>query len=525
MTAQNNLEIKGNLSSHPFAELLLESSEANLTGSFRLSSESNKVIVYLNNGKVVFAVSNARRHRLFEILLRERRIAQAQLAGVANLANDLELSANLKSRNILSETQAAAFFSAQIEEILQFVLNWSDGEWIFSSQTRIKEGIRFEANTPRLILEYARNLPEEMPAARLKNERESFGAKPSVPPNTNLFPAEAFVLSRFEKSFLTISDIKNLSGLPEQAVSKILYVLWLGGFLFRQNWQAAFSKRQVAELLSAKLSLKKESSETQNPLEEKPVEAPIIQAQKATATEPSKAEEIPKKEEILLEDYLEKSENAANHYEVLDVARDADAKEIKARYFAFAKQFHPDMFYQEKDSVLLQRIQAAFARTAQAYETLKNEETRKVYDYKLDKNLVLQKPKSSDAAPKNLNEQETEIARESFEMGFSLLMDDEPADAVPFLARAAQLAPNNAKYRAYYGKSLSLDENQRHKADAELQAAIRLEPKNETYRLVSAEFYMQYGLAKRAEGELKRLLEMSPNHPEALRLLDQLQTK
>ena len=138
MTAQNNLEIKGNLSAHPFVELLLETSETDLTGSFRLVSESNKVIVYLNNGRVVFAVSNARRHRLFELLLREEKITPAQLAEIPNLANDLELSANLQSKNILSETESAAFFSRQIEEILQSVFEWSNGEWILRPQTHIK---------------------------------------------------------------------------------------------------------------------------------------------------------------------------------------------------------------------------------------------------------------------------------------------------------------------------------------------------------------------------------------------------
>ena len=73
MTSQSNLEIKGNLREHPLAELLLEVSQTNLSGSIRLANAERKAVIYLSEGSVVFAVSNERQHRLFEILVREKR--------------------------------------------------------------------------------------------------------------------------------------------------------------------------------------------------------------------------------------------------------------------------------------------------------------------------------------------------------------------------------------------------------------------------------------------------------------------
>lgn len=73
MTAQNKLEITGNLQEHSLAELLLETAESKLTGSFRLTKDKEKIIIYLNEGEVIYAVSNARLHRLFELLLREKK--------------------------------------------------------------------------------------------------------------------------------------------------------------------------------------------------------------------------------------------------------------------------------------------------------------------------------------------------------------------------------------------------------------------------------------------------------------------
>ena len=114
-------------------------------------------------------------------------------------------------------------------------------------------------------------------------------------------------------------------------------------------------------------------------------------------------------------------------------------------------------------------------------------------------------------------------AASDFERGFALQLEGEFEAAVPFLARAAYYEPKNARYRADYGKALSADGDQRHKAEKELVTAVQLEPGNATFRLMLAEFFIKYKLTKRAEGELNRLLETSPGHKDALRLLDRLQ--
>jgi tetratricopeptide (TPR) repeat protein len=116
-------------------------------------------------------------------------------------------------------------------------------------------------------------------------------------------------------------------------------------------------------------------------------------------------------------------------------------------------------------------------------------------------------------------------AAEDFERGFSLLMDNKWEAAVPFFARATHFEPRNARYHAFFGKALSGDETQRHKAEGELQTAIKLEPDNPSYRMMLAEFFVRNKLMKRAEGELNRLLTAFPDNKEALALLDSLQAK
>jgi predicted Zn-dependent protease len=103
-------------------------------------------------------------------------------------------------------------------------------------------------------------------------------------------------------------------------------------------------------------------------------------------------------------------------------------------------------------------------------------------------------------------------------------MEDEYDDALPFLARAAHFAPDNARYHAYYGKALSADVKQRHKAEAEMQTAVKLGPNNPAFRLLLAEFFVEVNLKKRAEGELNRLLAMFPGNREAIEMLESLKS-
>jgi cytochrome c-type biogenesis protein CcmH/NrfG len=90
------------------------------------------------------------------------------------------------------------------------------------------------------------------------------------------------------------------------------------------------------------------------------------------------------------------------------------------------------------------------------------------------------------------------------------------------LGEAALLGPRQARYRAYYGRALARDKGSRRQAEAELQAAISLDEKNPSYRVMLAELYQEHGLRTRAEGELERALQLDPTHAAARLLLEQI---
>lgn len=527
---KSNLEIQGAFAEHPFAELLVEAAHAKLSGSFRLSHEAEKTIVYVKNGEVIFAVSNARKHRLFEQLLQSGKISRDDLAQIPNFANDLEFSRTLVEKEIIAPSEIEAVFCRIIEDILENVCNYKEGDWIFSPLAQVRAAIAFKIETAKVLMTHARNCQPEFITQRFRSFEESFEAIGELAEH-NLSPHEGFIFSRFENQSLTINDVRILSGLPDAEILKSLYILWLGGLIKRRRWNSAFTENQIHALKTARLTLKKEETVPVAPKRET-VSASLPESAETIENTPPDNTETPEIIEtpLSVEDYLANVEAAVTHYESLNVAHDAPLADIKTAYFKLAKNFHPDKYHQESDLNLQQRIQHAFTEIAKAYETLKTEESRQVYDFKLRKYLeelgATQKPaqKEEPLSPAKTQSNE-EKAKEEFDRGFNFLMNQDYTQAMPYLLRAVHLAPQNARYHAYYGKVISVDEKQRFKADAEFQTAIRLEPDNPTFRIMLAEFYIHYNLLKRAEGELHRLLAIAPDNKEAKSILDSLAKK
>jgi tetratricopeptide (TPR) repeat protein len=519
MRSLNNLDISGSLTDHPLAEVLVELLTAELDGSLRLSSRDSKSIFYVRGGELLFAVSNQRRHRIFQMLLDAQILSKQQLVEIGDFTNDMVLSKALRERGTVSGNAVDAIHSRQIETILCDGLGWREGTWSFSTLARARGDLSFRIDVRGHLIRFARELSKEVVVRRFKSFKESFGRLSAVPANISLQPAEAFVLSRIETGLVRIEEINEMTGISDSENLQALYALWLGGFLARRGWNAPFSERRVAEINAAKLEIKQQASQIPEPIVADPERSaepaqPVAEPNPKPASEPKRG--------ISLESYLKQVESADTHYEMLNVPIDATVDRIKQAYFGLAKQFHPDLYYRNTGASEHKRIQNAFTGIAHAYETLRNEESRLRYDYRLRTILDELKRQGKNNVREQTPQKQLTEASEIFDHGFSLLMDEDFEGALPFLTRAVSMAPEVARYHAYYGKVLSADRSQKFKAEAEIQTAIKLEPEDPLYRLILAEFFIDQNLLKRAEGELNRLLSAFPDHKEAQALLDSL---
>jgi curved DNA-binding protein CbpA len=493
--------MQGKLGEHPLAELIREIAAAGLSGALRLSRERAKVAIYFEEGRLAFATSNLRAHRLREVVKRNG-LTDAHVAEFPRKALDEELAAAMIQRGLLRPETLAAIRGNQVCDVLRLALLWTDGAWEFDSRVRLADDIRVQIDVNRLLLECARHLPASFVAARLARANGTY-LRAGNNNATNLLPTEAFILSHASAA-VTLGELALLSGVGEEDGYRAIYALSLSGLLQGSDWPVA---------LGAEAS----------PVTTK---APRTGRSATVAGEADEIDKVADVEALFVRLLL-----AKDHYEVLDVARLATSDELKNAYHALARRFHPDRFYQS-DAQLRTRVESAFARIAQAYETLSDQPLRADYDARRttkpaatggQKSAPVAKGPNGakQSAPRaNANRAET-----SFQHGMEALKRNRPDEAIRFLAEAAMLSPREARYRAHYGHVLIRQSNTRRIAETELQAALSIEPDNSSYRVMLAELYKQLGLQRRAEGELERALAADPKNEAARSLLLSLKSK
>lgn len=511
MTAKNSLELRGVISAYPVAETMLEITQAGLTGSLRVEHGEQKAIIYFYEGKAIYAVSNQRVHRLSEMLLANGVIDREFAAKNRQITNDLQFAEAAVAAELISAEEIKFSIRELCEIVIKDCLDRAEGEWTFSPHARLKDGLAYEIDINGLLFAYARTIVADAAAKRLANPNEYFALR-HLPTDICLAPHEAFLVSRFDAGHLTLGQLLAISGISGNDALQAIYVLWIAGILTRSGWNAAFSDDRIQALKSATFELKKVS---------KPSAVSSAHHSEPVREKDSSEEELPAQSEFNLEETLGQIESAWNYYQILGIEPTVKMGTIRKAYFRLAKMLHPDR-YRNESPELAQRIEKAFTELAQAHETLKTPDGRQSYDIKLRE--IERDRQSVAAGGEGTTKQEGHAAAE-FERGFALQLNGDLEAAVPHLARAVHYSPNNARYHAYYGKALSADESQRHKAQNELLAAIQLEPQNPSFRLLLAEFYVRYKLLKRAEGELKRLLETAPDNREAIGLLDSVRAK
>jgi curved DNA-binding protein CbpA len=268
------------------------------------------------------------------------------------------------------------------------------------------------------------------------------------------------------------------------------------------------------------------------------MDALLLEAERRMASKAAEEAQASRKvsEDEDVDAFLERLRRADSHYDVLGVENTAAPSEMKSAYYDLARRYHPDRF-RKADPVLLTRMESAFARITQAYDTLRDDDLRANYNAKLQARRKAQQiadatsktrtpatdsAATSDAKPVVPVISAAERAANDFKEGLAALEQGQRKLAAGLFASAARLAPNEARYRAYYGQMLAAQENTRRAAEAELQAAIKLDPGNADYRVMLAELFRDLGFAIRAKGEAERAVAADPNNLKARDLLREL---
>jgi DnaJ domain/Domain of unknown function (DUF4388) len=500
--------MNGQLSEHPLAELIGELSAKSLAGKLQLEHDRIKVVVYFDNGQLLYAAANLRSLRLREYLLKAG-INEAALARYGERRPDLELVKALVKDYLLTPASAEQIQAKQVAGVLRLALSWTEGTWEFDPRARLEEETNLKLDLRSLLLEAGRRTPPKLAASRLSVPSERLSPVSTALEFANLQQAEVFVLSRLDQT-TSLQELVAVSGVSENEAFVVIYSLALAGLVEREHSPNAFSEQP--------------GTAASQPEPEKPAPPP-----------PAPVEEKPEED---LERFLGRLDGAQTHYDVLDVTKESSPAQMKLKYYELARRYHPDRF-RKVEPALLARTESAFARITQAYDTLRDDGLRANYDAKLAARQKAQQLADATAKPKPETPTVTtptpdkpaqpgvsaaERAEAQFKEALAALEIGERKVAVGLFAAAANAAPKEARYRAFYGRLLAEHEHTRRAAEAELQAAVKLDPTNAEYRVMLAHLYRDLGLPLRARGEAERALAADPNNRKARELLHALKS-
>ena len=508
--------MNGQLSDHPLAELIHEISAKSLSGRLQLQHDRVKAALYFGEGAVLYAASNARNLRLREYLLKAG-IAEGALVRYEGRLSDLELAKALCADQVLVPARAEQIQAKQLTDIVRLALSWLEGSWDFDPRARLDGAPILKLDMCPLLLEAARHAAPKLAAARFDNPAELISPAADALTADNLLPAEGFILSRLDCPTV-LKDLLAVCGVSQSEALSHLYALAVAGLVQTGNAKYVLGAKAIVRATT--------------PAQPKTAPAP------AESPPPPPAEE--KRDELAdAHSFLEQLGKAQTHYDVLDVSRESTADQMKLRYYELARRYHPDRF-RRAEATFVRRLESAFARVTQAYDTLRDDRLRAHYDSKLAARQKAQQlaelaPKpTAPIAEKAVSSTETpatepkvsiaERAEQQFKEGYAAFESGQKKLALGLFASASNAVPKEARYRAFYGRVLAEHEETRRAAETELQAAVKLDPQNGEYRLLLAELYRDLGLMLRARGEAERAIAADPNNHKARDLLRALKS-
>lgn len=253
-----------------------------------------------------------------------------------------------------------------------------------------------------------------------------------------------------------------------------------------------------------------------------------------------------------VDEAFESKVNNRNHFEVLELGREADVAAVKAAYFRLAKRFHPDARLDPELFDLKDKLKAVFVRLGSAYEVLGNARRRADYEALLPRRSF-NPPKASGptiaspgargapGAPKPTPERapspepdpapsEEELAQRSeaaIARAEGFLAEEKWWDAIQALEGAL---PGLRGRRLQHARLLLARVYTRNpkwlkRGEEMAKTVVRDDPKNVDAHYFLATLYRTGGLQSRANALFRKVLELAPDHPEALEALGESPAK
>ena len=239
--------------------------------------------------------------------------------------------------------------------------------------------------------------------------------------------------------------------------------------------------------------------------------------------------------------YIHAHIDKVDYYKVLNVARDAGRKEVRASYFTLSKIFHPDSFYGKETGSYSEKIDDIFQGLSKAHQVLSNKNKRSEYDATLasaesapsaPSSPRATAPAAADVAQSGSGSSGGQAVDKKKEMAFGVLVKrgEKHEAAGEYVEAAAEykkaFAIKHDPLVALRGANLLMRSGEEHIDDAILlaKAAAKEDPSNAKPLILIGDAYEEKGDYESARDYYERARAVEPDNKVVGRRLKYLET-
>jgi serine/threonine protein kinase/tetratricopeptide (TPR) repeat protein len=500
------------------------------SGLLHFVHDDDRRSVRFRKGQIVNASSTLSSERLGEALLRHGLLAEPEIRRASELAEreGRRLGTALVEMGLLDRGKLEDALASQVRDILLVVFSRSDGKFSFEETGQEgppDEETTLKLSTGEMILEAVRRVSDADAVRSALGDLDRVLALSTDPllrfQKITFTPTDGYVLSRVD-GILSAREVIQVVSLPQEEVERSLFGLLCTGVL------------EHLEKTRTRVPRSRKPGKVESPPEppfagaaQKEPSKPVDEA------ESRRAAEARRREVVQAHDGLK----TRTHFDVLGIARNATEAQVKDAYFRLAKRFHPDVQHDPALADMHDKLEAIFIRLGEAYEVLRNAQSRSAYEAQLGPSGArpptaqapgpppttgrhAAAPSPPPAAPAEGKPQPTgdSRAQESIRSAEKLMSEEKYWDAIQILEQSLPWADGKAlqRVRVLLARAYLKNPKWVKRAEEVLQTVVQEDPRNAEAYFVLGTIYKGGGLRNRAVSMFRKVMELQPGHEDAV---------
>jgi len=455
------------------------------TGELTITFETGNRYIYFINGNIRYARSEFENERVGQFFLKDNLITEEQLEkSLIEAKNSNKILGEYLKENGLANGD---LLREAVKKLIVHISTRAFTEEMktlnFQKQQQfIDDSILLKISTGSVLLEGTRMIKDTFVFENFLTEN-----KERVPVLTDnpgdlfnelhLTPHEGYIMSRIDK-VTSMNQIASITGIPELDVSKMLYALNTVGIIYFKDASMngnANNEPNNGNLTGAEVSKEKIRDEA------------IVEG-------------VERFYRIL---------DKANHYDILEVSREASAEDIKKGYIKQIKKFHPDKHSAKIYFDITGKLETITDKVTQAHNTLSDKEKKERYDHEL---------KQKD--DRKMRNRDVDQKEQIYQNAMNLLRGGRHYHAITMFQRGIQIAPNDKRFNLELGKLLSHREESAEKAKYYLKKVLKIDPSCIDCYLFLARMAKKQGNTLEAKKYFTDLATFDPTNKEAEEFLN-----